>query len=281
MARDSKQVFRFLQTAQANGSSQLNVMNYNNSASVQATGAAIGFNATGTANMWSVGTSTTINRAGFRTTVADQTNIVSGETNGILNDPALWGNLNGAERYCHVTVAPFGAHVAAVRFEITVEGASDTGLGTAGTDWTAIGSSIPIPVAAAVTKALVIASGVGTLAAHGLNVGDVLIPQTAGTGFAIHQPLYVVSLPASNPTGTVGLSKTPGSGIIDTSLSGTVTFTLCNTRRVLAIPLSANPKPWVRVAVRVMALGATPAAHVGVVIDNAFLTMGRDTASLF
>lgn len=281
MARDSKQVFRFLQVAQNNGNSQLNVMNYNNSASVQATGAAIGFNGTGAANMWAVGASTTINRAGFRTTVADQTNIISGETSGILNDPALFGNLNGTERYCHVTVAPFGAHLATVRFEITVEGASDTGLGAAGTDWSPIGSAIPIPVAAAVTKALVISSGVGTLASHGLNVGDILIPQTAGTGFAIHQPLYVVSLPTTNPTGTVGLSRTPGSGIIDTTLGGSVTFTQCNTRRVLAIPLSPNPKPWVRVAVRVLASGVTPAAHVGVVIDNAFLTMGRDTASLF
>jgi hypothetical protein len=281
MARDSKQVFRFLQVAQNNGNNQLNIMNYNNSASIQTTGAAIGFNAVGSANMWSVGASTTINRGGFRTTIADQTNIISGETSATPNDPALFGNLNGSERYCHVTLAPYGAHLATVRFEITVEGASDTGVGTAGTDWSPIGSSIPIPVASAVTKALVISSGVGTLATHGLNVGDILIPQTAGTGFAIHQPLYVVSLPTPNPTGTVGLSKTPGSGIIDTSLSGSVTFTLCNTRRVLAIPLSANPKPWVRVAVRVLAQGATPAAHVGVVIDNAFLTMGRDTASLF
>lgn len=281
MARDAKQVFRFLQVAQNNGNNQLNVMNYNNSSTIPTTGAAIGFNATGGANMWAQGVSTTINRGGFRTTNADQSIIVSGETSGILNDPALFGNTNGAERYCHVSVSPYGAHVAAVRFEVTIEGASDTGLGAAGTDWSPIGSAIPLVVQSAVTKALVISSGIGTLASHDLKIGDILIPQTAGTGFAIHQPLYVVTLPSTNPTGTVGLSKTPGSGIVDTTLGGTVTFTVCNTRRTLAIPLCPNPKPWVRVAVRVLALGATPAAHVGVVLDNAFLTMGRDSASLF
>ena len=283
MARDSKQVFRFLTVAQANGSNQLNVVSYNNSASVNSTGAVIAFTANGVSGSWSQGVSNTINRAGFRTTVGDQTNIVSGETNGILNDPALFGNLNGAERYCHVIVAPFGAHVAGVRFEVLVEGASDSGTGTAGTDWSAISSAIPIPVPTTMTgftPTIVIASGIGTLASHGFEVGQILIPQAAGTNLALGQPVFVTQILSAN---TFAVSKTPYSMITDTtvSLSSNV-VTRPNTRRALAIPLCANPKPWVRLVVRAIPnSGTTPQAHTGVLVDNAFLTMGRDCAALY
>ena len=282
MARDGKQVFKFLTVAQANASNQLNVVSYNNSASVVSTGAVIAFTAVGSAGIWSQGVSTTINRAGFRTTNADQTLIVSGETSAILNDPALFGNLNGAERYCHVTVAPFGAHVGTVRFEMLVEGASDSGTGTAGTDWSAISSSIPIPVptAGALTSTVTIASGIGTLAAHGFEVGQILIPQTAGTNIALGQPVFVTSILSPS---TFGVSKTPFSMVTDTTVStGSIVFSRPNTRRVLAIPIAANPKPWVRVVVRAIPTGtATPAASIGVLVDNVFLAMGRDCAALY
>lgn len=282
MARDGKQVFRFLTVAQANGSNQLNVVSYNNSASVNSTGAVIAFTANGVSGSWSQGVSNTINRSGFRTTNADQTLIVSGETSAILNDPALFGNLNGAERYCHVTVAPYGAHVAAVRFEVLVEGASDSGTGTTGTDWSAISSSIPIPVptAGALTSTVTIASGIGTLAAHGFEVGQILIPQAGGTNLALGQPVFVTSILSSS---TFGVSKTPYSMVTDTTVStGSIVFSRPNTRRVLAIPLCANPKPWVRVVVRAIPnSGTVPQAHTGVLVDNAFLTMGRDCAALY
>jgi len=256
MARDGKQVLRFLTVAQANGSNQLQVTNYGASTTVLSSGATMGFVSTGVSGSWSQGVSNTLNRAGFRNTNADQTIVVSGETSAILNDPALFANTNGAERYCHVTVAPYGAHVAAVRFEVLVEGASDTGLGAASTDWSAISSAIPIPVNGGTTKTVVFSNGQGTLATHGLNIGDILIPRAAGGGF---------------------------SNVQDTTITqASATYDVCHQRRVLAIPIAPNPKPWVRVIVRAIPnSGTTPAANVGVLVDNAFLTMGRDSASLF
>lgn len=283
MARDNKQVFRFVQTVQNNNNNQLLVQNQSASGSIQTQGATFVFGAAGAAGLWAQGVSTTLNRAGFRTVIADQTNIVSGETNGTLNDPALFGNTNGFERYCHVMVAPFGVIPTTVRWEVFVEGASDAGNGTAGTDWSAISSSIPLPVNATytATSAFAIASGVGTLANHGFEVGDILLPRAAGTNIAIYQPMYVVAIPT---TSTFHVSKTPGSGIIDTTISVTsAVHDRARPRRVLAIPISPNPKPWVRVVVRAIPSGnaTTPAVNTGVVIDSAYLTMGRDSASLF
>lgn len=282
MARDAKQVFRFVQTVQNNTNNQLLVQNQNASGSIVTQGAVFVFGAAGASGVWSQGTSNTLNRAGFRTTVADQTNLVSGETNGILNDPALFGNLNGAERYCHVVVAPFGAIPTTVRWEVLVEGASDTGNGTAGTDWSAISSSIPLPVNTGylATSAFAVVNGVGTLTNHGFEVGDILLPRAAGTNIAIYQPMYVVATPNVN---TFWVSKTPGSGIIDTTISVTsAAHDRARPRRVLAIPIAPNPKPWARVVVRAIPTGAvTPAINTGIVIDSAFLTMGRDCAALF
>lgn len=283
MARDARQVFRFVQTAQNNNNMQLLVQNQNASTTIPTQGATFAFGAAGTGGFWAQGVSNTINRAGFRTTVADQTNLITGETSGILNDPALFGNLNGAERYCHVVVAPFGAIPTTVRWEVLVEGASDAGNGTAGTDWSAISASIPLPVNTGytATSAFAIASGVGTLANHGFEVGDILLPRAAGTNIAIYQPMYVVAIPTLN---TFHVSKTPGSGIIDTTISvSSAAHDRARPRRVLAIPLTPNPKPWARVVVRALPANntITPAINTGVVIDSAFLTMGRDCAALF
>lgn len=283
MARDAKQVFRFVQTAQVNNNNQLLVQNQNASTTIATQGATFTFGAVGTAGLWAQGISTTLNRAGFRTVIADQTNMVTGETNGIPNDPALFGNTNGFERYCHVVIAPFGAIPSIMRWEVYVEGASDSGVGTAGNDWTAISSSIPVPTNTGYlpTSAFAVVNGVGTLNAHGFEVGDILLPRAAGTNIAIYQPMYVVATPTIN---TFNVSKTPGSGIIDTTISvSSAVHDRPRQRRVLAIPISPNPKPWVRVVVRAIPNGSVtvPAINTGVVIDSAYLTMGRDCASLF
>jgi hypothetical protein len=280
MARDAKQVFRFLTVAQNNTNNQLQQQNYLASTTVLSSGAVMGFNSAGGGGLWSQGISNTINRAGFRNTNADQSIIISGETSGILNDPALVANTNSSERYCHVTVAPFGAHVATVRFEVLVEGASDSGTGTASTDWSAISSAIPVTVNAGQTRTVVFSGGQGTATAHALNVGDVLIPRANGGGFSLLQPLFVVGVTGAN---TFLVSKTPGSAVQDATITqASATYDLCHQRRILAIPIAPNPKPWVRVIVRAIPTGnVTPAANVGVLVDNAFLTMGRDSASLF
>ena len=131
MARDNKQVFRFVQQTWATATNQMGAQNYAMSASVSSTGAAFQMTTIGAAGIWYQGLSTTINRGGYRDTNADQSIIVSGETTAILNDPALFGNTNGNERYCHVLFMPFGPHVTTGQWEVLVQGASDSGTGTA------------------------------------------------------------------------------------------------------------------------------------------------------
>jgi len=282
MARDNKQVLRFLQATWATATNQMAVQNYGLSASVSATGAAISMTTIGAAGIWYQGFSTTINRGGFRDTNGDQSLIVSGETSAISNDPALYGNTNGNERYCHILFAPFGPHVSTAQWEVLVQGASDSGTGTAGTDWTAISGAVPITnLQGNVTKTFVIANGVVSLAGHALNVGDVLIPRVAGTNISVGQPLFVVSVPNSS---TFWLSRTPGSGIADTAISGTSNiYDVGSPRRVLAIPITPNPKPWVRLVVRAVPTGSTTQIplNTGVWLDQVWLTMGRDSAALY
>lgn len=286
MARDNKQVFRFVQAAFGVNANQMAVVNYAVGAT-PSTGAALYMSSAGTNGFWYQGFSNTLNRAGFRDTNGDQSILVSGETSAILNDPALVGNTNGAERYCHVTIGGFGPIANTSQWEVLVQGASDSGTGTAGTDWSAISSAIPFTATAGnSTKSVTLSNGIGTLAGHLLQVGDILIPRANGTtGFVAGQPLFVVTLPAANPSGTFGLSKTPGSGIVDTTLTlvAANTYDVVTPRRTLAIPIAPNPKPWARVVVRALPSGNTNAVpqFSGVWMDNVWLTMGRDSASLF
>lgn len=282
MARDNKQVFRFVSVTQAAATNQMEGKNYGLSTTVPSTGVAFSMPAAGTAGIWYQGFSQTLNRAGFRTANADQSILVSGETSAIANDPALLGNTNGNERYCHVLVTPFGPHAATSQWEVLVQGASDTGLGTAGTDWTAISGAIPITnLQGNKTRTIVVTNGVVNLAAHDLAVGDVLFPRANGTNIVAGQPLFVTSVVNS---GQFWLSRTPGSGIADSAISGTSNiYDVGNPRRVLAIPITPNPKPWTRVVVRAIPTGSSTQVvqWTGVFLDQCWLTMGRDSASLF
>lgn len=275
MARDNKASFRFVQQASATNLFQVN--NYNMGAT-PSTGA-ICYNATAaTAGTYVHGFSQTINRGGFRDTNADQSILVSGETSAILNDPALFGTTNGMERYCHIVCASYGTF-GTTAYEISLQGASDSGTGTAGTDWTQVsGSVVCTSVTGLNQTTTAIAAGVATFATpHGLNVGDVIIPRTAGTNFLIYQPLIVVTVTST----TVGLALTPGAPVNTTLSGGAIVMDKPSQRRVASIPLTPNLKPWVRVLVRAIpAAGQQVAANTGVFIDQAFLTMGRDTAAV-
>ena len=292
MARDNKLTLRFSQTAFA-AANQFSVVNYGNSATATS-GAVIHTSATAaTASLWYRGTTNALNRAGFRDTNADQSILVSGETSAILNDPAIWGGTSATERWLRLTYAPIGPlNTSGCLFEIEVEAASDSGTGTAGTDWTVIGASIPVnPIASYATvvstAAGVVAGVVTTASAHGLTAGTVLVARVAGTGFAIGEPLFVIPLTAT----TFGLTKTAGSGVVNTGLStaasaqtfdrsGIAGFT--GGPRIINIPINANTKPWIRVAFRATPnSGTTVAQYAGVWLDNVFMTAGRDSSATF
>jgi hypothetical protein len=294
MARDGKLTLRFSQTA-FNAANQFAVVNYGNSATATS-GAVIHSSATApTASLWYRGTTNTLNRAGFRDTNADQSILVSGETSAILNDPAVIGGTSITERYVRITYAPIGPlNTTNVLFEIEVEAASDTGLGTAGTDWTNIGGSVPVqPITSYATvvstAAGVVAGVVTTATAHGLTAGTVLVARAAGTGYAVGEPLFVVPL----TTTTFGLTKIAGSGVVNTALStgasaqtfdrsGIPGASLVGAPRIITVPINASTKPWIRVAFRATPnSGTTVAQYAGVWIDNVFMTSARDSSATF
>ena len=277
MARDSKQVFKFAQQTYA-AANLLTVNNYAMGTTLS-TGAAFIQTTLGTASHYYQGVSNTINRGGFRDTNADQSIIVSGETSAIANDPALFGNTNGSERYVHAVIQTYGV-MSTSNFELLLQGASDTGVGAAGTDWTQISGSVGCVSQVANTVLSTSTMTAGTLtsvAAHGLSVGDVILATTAGTGFAAYQPLIVVAVTAL----TADLSLVAG-GVKNTALSGSsITYLRPTVRRVVSVPIGPSVKPWVRVMVRATAApaGQVP-VNTGVFVDQVFLTMGRDTAAV-
>lgn len=292
MARDFKQVLRFTQQAFA-AANQFQTNNYAMSTSVQSTGALIGIPAasTATASLWYRGTSASFNRAGFRTTNADQSIIVSGETSGILNDPAIIGNTDKYEGYLRFQYAPVGAlNTSGVVNEVFVEAASDSGTGTAGTDWTAISASLPVsPIASYAAKTpTAFSAGVVSLTGHGLQNGAVVFfAALTPSGFALFQPLFVVNATAN----TFGVTTVRGSSATDTSLSGSGTLTNAlhysnnpastNGPRIITIPVTPSAKPWVRVVYRVVPnSGTTVASAQALWIDQVGFVVARDTAAV-
>lgn len=297
MARDNKLTFKFLQTA-FNAANQFAVSNYGfTNTGAGSGGAAFMATSAGTSGIWYRGASIALNRGGFRDTNADQSILVSGETSAILNDPAMIGGTSATERWVRVTYAPFGplGTVANVLYEIEVEGASDSGTGTAGTDWTNIGGSIPVSPIPGYTAGPIASTAAGMVAgvitvgsALNLPLGTIVIPRAAGTGFGIAEPLFVV--PQTNPL-QIGFTKRAGSSVVDTTLStGATVQTFERTGiqgqpggpRIVNIPINANSKPWVRVVVRATPIsGQVVPQWSGVWLDNVFMTSGRDSSATY
>lgn len=292
MARDAKQNLRFVQQTFA-AANQFQTNNYAMSASTQSTGALIGIPAasSATASLWYRGTSVALNRAGFRTTNADQTLLVSGETSGILNDPAIVGNTDKFEGYLRFQYAPVGAlNTSGVTNEVFVEAASDSGTGTAGTDWTAISASLPVsPITSYSAKTITaFSAGVVSCTSHGLQNGAVVFfAALTPSNFALFQPLFVVNATAN----TFGVTTVRGSAVTDTTLSATGTLTnalhysnnpgSANGPRLITIPVTPSAKPWVRVVYRVVPnSGTTVASAQGLWIDQVGFVASRDTAAV-
>jgi hypothetical protein len=286
MARDSKLVFKFTrEVAAAVGTGGLRVDILTGAAGT-ANAAFIYANAAGTAYNFNRAGSNGLNVGGFRTTLGDAANFGAQlDVSAVANDPAIIGVTSMHEAYVRVVASLAGvAPTAAVNFTLQVEAASDSGTGTAGTDW--------IPVSAAVqmaTKATVrtvptgtSSSGVITSTAHALNVGDIVVFTVAagGTLPTLQQPYYVNTVPSAN---TFTLSKAIN-GATDTSITGTTSFTATATpvqKQLFSLPVAPTTRPWLRVAVVSTSTSATAlAASQGVWIQDATYVVGRDMASI-
>jgi hypothetical protein len=274
MARDAKLVLRFNTQAFA-AANAMRVETYNGGSS--ASGAVFYMTSAGTTSFFYQGFSNTLNFSGFRTTNADQSIIVSGETSGIVNDPAIVGNTGNPIKYVHAICQTYGSY-GNTSFEAFLQGASDSGTGTAGSDWSPISGSVALVSGTDSTIAGAVSSGQLTAASHGLSVGDVIIPRTSNGTVNAFRPLVVVAVPDS---GTAHLSQAYGFPRDTTLSAASLTYTKPTSRRTIAIPVGPNAKPWVRLAVRAIpaAAGAVP-IQTGVFFDQVFLSVGRDTAAV-
>jgi hypothetical protein len=287
MARDSKLVFRFTrEVAGAIGTGSLRVDNLAGTAGTT-TSAFIYANAAGSNYHFNRAGSNGLNVGGFRTTLGDAASFgAQADVSAIANDPAIVGVTASAEAYVRIIASLAGvAPTSTVPFYLQVEAASDSGTGTAGTDW--------IPVSAAVqmqTRATVRAVGVPatntsssgvitTAAAHGLSVGDIVV-FTANTAGAVtlQKPYYVTAATSL----TFSLSNSIN-GAVDTTVTGSTAMTGTATpaqKQIISIPVAASSRPWLRVAVVSTSTGATAlAATQGVWIQDATYVIGRDMAA--
>jgi hypothetical protein len=295
MARDAKLVFQFVQNAGTVGSGIGVVQNATATATTAFNASYLSVPASMNANGFVRATSNALNRSGFRDQTADQSVLSTSNSvvSAILNDPSVFGNTEMYEAYARITYGyAFPASPVGV-FYLVIEAASDSGTGTAGTDWTPVGSSINLtPTSTLLGSAAntTLVNGLATFSAtHNLSVGQMVV-FTAGTspaGFALGQPLYVVSIPAGSTT-TANLSTVPNvlnTGLGITGGSGTVIGVVSPNgnpggKRMVSVSIAPTAKPWLRLALHAFGTGSSPVQYSGVWIQDAFVTIGRDSAAL-
>ena len=289
MARDARQSFTWTQdTAATMATGGLRVVAPVNTAGTAYTGVLVYANTAGSNYFFNRAASNALNRSGFRNTLADNTNFVTGAVQSAIPlDPAIVGNTQQGESYIRLTYAMLGpAFNANVTWSIVAEAASDSGTGTAGSDWTVVSNSIAVasPAARALSNITLAAGATAlTLASHGLSVGDMIqfTVLTGGTGLTVNVPYYVVAVPS---TSTFNISTTPNGTALSNTGSNYTTmtgFASPSIRRIAGLLVAPTAKPWIRVAVHSQSTGATAiASGNGVWIQDAFFTVGRDSASV-
>lgn len=287
MARDSKLNFTF---TRATGASipALSINNTSDTASTTDRSAFVYADAAGGSADFLRAGSNAIAIGGFRNTLADASVLVTqAGGSAIANDPAIVGNTSFAELYCRVVFASAGVAAAAnTKTFLVVEAASDSGTGTAGSDWQAVSPMIDVATSGAV-RALTFptaAASAGvytTSSAHGLSVGDLVVFSAVGTGSgtipAAKRPLFVATVPSDT---TFTLTATYGGAALTsaTITTGTTTATAAPAqKRLIGIQISPTARPWLRLAVNILGTG-TAAASQGVWIQDATITVGRDSA---
>lgn len=289
MARDAKFNLTFTRDVSAvvaNG--LLRVANVQAAASTTETKVFVYADAVGTsAHRLYRASTAAVNFSGFRNTLADASVLVSqAGGSAIVNDPAITGPTAFSEMYCRVAFAAAGVAPASnTRTFLVVEGASDSGTGTAGSDWQAVSPQIDVASAGAprsITFAGTAATGgvfsvTGT--GHGLAVGDIVVFTAAATGTLpdTQRPYYVATVPSAT---TFTLATTIG-GAADTSFAvGTATATATSAvKRLLGINIVPTVRPWLRLSVIMTGTG-TVAATQGVWLQDPFIAIGRDSAAV-
>jgi hypothetical protein len=285
MARDSKLVFKF--TREVTAAAATGGLRINNLAAAAGitNNAYVYLDAAGTAYNFNRAGSNGLNIGGFRTTLGDAASFgAQADVSAVTNDPAIIGNTAQAEGYVRVTYAMAGQLNAATNLvQLVIEAASDSGTGTAGTDWTAVsaGVSASAGAAARLVPTGTAAAGVFTSTAHGLVVGDIVVFTSAvgGTNLTAQKPYFVNTTTSAN---AFTLSNTLN-GSTDTTIVITTSFVAYATplqKRIVSIPVAPTTKPWLRVAVQNIAGATAQVANVGVWIQDAFYTVGRDMASI-
>lgn len=286
MARDSKLVFRFTrEVTAAVGTGGLRIDNLAGAAGTT-TSAFVYANAAGTNYNFNRAGSVALNIGGFRNTLGDAASFAAqADPSAIANDPAMLGVTVAPEAYVRVVASLAGvAPTAGVPFYLIVEGATDSGTGTAGTDWLPISGAARMDTRTAVRAVPTgtSASGVITSTAHGLAVGDIVVFTAAagGTLPTLQKPYYVNTVPTAN---TFTLSNSVN-GATDATITGTTSFTATATpvqKQLISIPVSPSSRPWIRLAVVGASVSAAAlAASQGVWIQDATYVVGRDMAAL-
>jgi hypothetical protein len=285
MARDSKLVFKFTREVTATAATGgLRINNLTATAGIT-NNAYVYLDAAGTAYNFNRAGSNGLNIGGFRQTLGDAASFgAQADVSAVTNDPAIIGNTAQSEAYVRVTYAMAGQLNAATNLvQLVIEAASDSGTGTAGTDWTAVSAGVNASAGAAarLVPTGTAASGVFTSTAHGLVVGDIVVftSGTTATSLTVQKPYFVNTTTGAN---TFTLSNTLN-GSTDATIAITTSFVAYATplqKRIVSIPVAPTTKPWLRVAVQNIAGATAQVANVGVWIQDAFYTVGRDMASI-
>lgn len=285
MARDSKLVFRFTrEVTAAVGTGGLRIDNLAGTAGTT-TSAFIYANAAGSNYNFNRAGSNALNIGGFRTTLGDAASFAAqADPSAIANDPAMVGVTVSPEAYVRVVASLAGvAPTSGVPVYLVVEAASDSGTGTAGTDWVPISAAARMDTKTAVRSITTgtITAGVVT-SATALAVGDIVVftAQTGGTGVPVLQKPYYVTAVGS---GTFSISNSVN-GPVDTTVTGVTAFTATATpaqKQLISIPVTPSSRPWIRLAVVGASVSAAAlAASQGVWIQDATYVVGRDMAAL-
>jgi hypothetical protein len=285
MARDSKLVFRFTrEVAAAVGTGGLRIDNLAGTAGTT-TSAFIYANAAGTNYLFNRAGSNGLNVGGFRNTLGDAASFgAQADPTAIANDPAIVGVTQQADAYVRVVASLAGvAPTSTVPMYLQVEAASDSGTGTAGTNWIPVSAAAPMETKTAVRTIATgtITSGVVTSSTV-LAVGDVVVftAQTGGTSVPVLQkPYYVTAATAT----TFSLSNSIN-GPVDTTVTAVTAFTATATpaqKHIISLPIAPTSRPWLRIAVVSTSTAASAlAASQGVWIQDATYVLGRDMAAI-
>lgn len=181
-----------------------------------------------TANQWAIGYSDALNFTQWRNQIADNTNLVSGvATSAIVNDPILPNGTSNAEYYLRAALAPVG-FVGPEACQIIVQGANDTGSGTApttNTSWSQVSGvgTCPATATAVTVNGTAATPAVFTVTAGSAPATGSVVMFTgvggAGAGVATRTPYVVQQTGATTFTLVTALGGTTQVAISTTAMT--------------------------------------------------------------